>query len=180
MRIAQTCAPSRPWESRPRLFRQALLESPVDLAVRRDGAAIDGQVGAVDEASLGARKEGDRGRYLFGLRGPSERHALDRLIPDLLVRRTRVEQHGRHVGDRQPRTYPVHADAGPAELEGQTVREIVHPSLASVRPPRTAAAPPLQKRRPAAAPMPEPAPVTTTPFPLNRREFMLFSFERWP
>src|SRR5260370_40971455 len=140
VRIAQTRAPSRlahrpgsraaqTMESRPRLFRQALLEAPVDLAVRRGGAAIHGQVGAVDEASLGAREEGDRGRYLFGLRGPSERHALDPLIPDILVRRIPIEQHGRHIGDRQARTYSVHADAGPAELERQTLREIVHRSF---------------------------------------------------
>jgi hypothetical protein len=51
----------------------------VDLAVRRGGAAINGQVDAVDEASIGAREEGDGRRYLFGLRGPSERNALDRL-----------------------------------------------------------------------------------------------------
>src|ERR1700730_2866611 len=84
-----------------------LLESPVNLAVRRGGAAIHGQVDAVDEASIGAREEGDGRRYLFGLRGPPERYALDRLITKMLVRRTRVEDHGRHVGDRQTRTYPV-------------------------------------------------------------------------
>lgn len=44
-----------------------LLDAPGNLAVRRAGAAVDGKVGAVDEARICARQEDDSRRDPLGV-----------------------------------------------------------------------------------------------------------------
>src|SRR5260221_4945601 len=101
-------------------------------------SAIDGQVYAVDEARVVARKECDDTSDFFGLSAATERDAFE-LPPEQL----RKFLEGRHVqvGEGDARTDRIDSYASRAKFDGEAAREITHRPLCSVvgaQPPITA------------------------------------------
>src|SRR5216683_4128236 len=105
---------------------------------RRVDSTVDGQVYAVDEACVVARKERDDARYFVGLGAATEWDAFE-LPPEQLGK----SLEGRHVqvGEGDARTDRIDSYAFRAKFDGEAAREITHRPLCGiveVQPPITA------------------------------------------